>query len=69
MTTLTISERTHRMVKKLKEREGASSFDELLKKIAEERMGTPSSEEMFGSMEIDDKEDIRDHDDRVDRYD
>lgn len=69
MTTLTISERTHRLVKKVKEKEGASSFDELLEKIAEERLEVPSSEEMFGSMEVEDKEDIRDRNDRVDRYD
>ncbi|MFB6158137.1 MAG: hypothetical protein ABEJ95_00570 [Candidatus Nanohalobium sp.] len=69
MTTVTISESTHRMVKKLKKKEGASSFDELLKEIAKERMGTPSSEEMFGSMEIEDREEIRDRNDRADRYD
>lgn len=69
MTTLTISESTHRMVKKLKKKEEANSFDELLKEIAKERMGTPSSKEMFGSMEIENKEDIRDRNDRADRYD
>lgn len=69
MTTLTISERTHRLVKKMKEREDANSFDELLEKIAEERLEVPSSEEMFGSMEIENKEHIRDRNDRADRYD
>lgn len=69
MTTLTISERTHRLVKKVKEKEGASSFDELLEKIAEERLEVPSPEEMFGSMKIENKEHIRDRNDRADRYD
>ncbi|QGA81048.1 antitoxin VapB family protein [Candidatus Nanohalobium constans] len=68
MTTVTISEDTHRKLKKLKEKEKISSFDELLDNIAEEKLDIPSSEEMFGSMEIEDKEEIRDHDDRADRY-
>jgi len=28
----------------------------------------PSADEMFGSVEFEDKEDIRNHDDRIDRY-
>lgn len=69
MTTVTISEDTHRKLKKLKDKESASSFDELLDSIADKELDVPSSEEMFGSMEIKDKENIRDHNDRVDRYD
>jgi predicted CopG family antitoxin len=69
MTTITIEESAHRKLKKLKEKEGANSFNELINNITDERLDIPSSEEMFGSMSIEDKEDIRDHDDRADRYD
>jgi predicted CopG family antitoxin len=68
MTTITIDESAHRKLKKLKEKEGAKSFNELVNIITDERLDIPSSEEMFGSMSIKDKEDIRDHDDRADRY-
>lgn len=68
MTTITIDEAAHRKLKRLKEKEGAKSFNELINTITDERLDIPSSEEMFGSMTIEDKEEIRDHDDRVDRY-
>ena len=68
MTTVTISEDTHRKLKKLKNEEGFSSFDELLDKVADERLQIPSSDEMFGSMDVKDKERIRDHSDRTERY-
>lgn len=67
-TTLTVSSETHRKLKMLKKDREASSFDELLEDIAEEELDVPSTEEMFGSMEIKDREKIRDRNDRVDRY-
>jgi predicted CopG family antitoxin len=68
MTTVTVSRETHRKLKQLKERENAGSFNELLDKIAEERMETPSTDEMFDSMELKDRDEVRDRNDRMDRY-
>lgn len=68
MTTITVSGKTHRKLKQLKQKRDADSFDILLEEIAEEELEIPSKEEMFGSMEIDDKQDIRDRKDRIDRY-
>ena len=69
MTTITIDENVHRKLKKLKKREGANSFNELVNDITDEKLDIPSSEEMFGSATIEDKEEIRDRKDRADRYD
>lgn len=64
MTTVTIGSDTHRKLKKLKSKKNFSSFDELLREIAEKELEAPNIDEMFGSMEIEDKENIRDSDDR-----
>lgn len=69
MTTVTIDDETHKKLKKLKEKQSSKSFNELLNKIAEKELGIPDSEEMFGSMELKDKERVREHKDRSDRYD
>jgi predicted CopG family antitoxin len=68
MTTVTISGDTHRKLKKLKEKLSADSFDSMLEDIANEKLEVPSTDEMFGSAEIKDKEKIRDRNDRTDRY-
>lgn len=68
MTTVTISDDTHRKLEKLKEEREAQSFDELLEQIAEEELKVPDAEEMFGSANIEDKEKVRDRKDRIDRY-
>lgn len=68
MTTVTVSKRTHRLLKQLKEKKGSSSFDEMFEEIAREKLEIPSAEEMFGSAEVEDKTEIRDREDRIDRY-
>ena len=68
MTTVTIDEETHKKLKKLKEKQSSKSFNELLNDIAEKELGIPDSDEMFGSMELKDKERVREHKDRADRY-
>ncbi|MFB6180558.1 MAG: hypothetical protein ABEJ93_01645 [Candidatus Nanohalobium sp.] len=67
MTTVTISSETHRKLKRLKKEKGTDSFDRLLDELAEEELEVPSVDEMFGSGKVGDKE-IRDRDDRIDRY-
>ena len=69
MTTVTIDEETHKKLKKLKEKQSSKSFNDLLNDIAEKELGIPDSDEMFGSMELKDKERVREHKDRADRYD
>ncbi|MFO7793346.1 MAG: antitoxin VapB family protein [Candidatus Nanohaloarchaea archaeon] len=64
MTTVTIGSDTHRKLKKLKSKKNFGSFDELLKEIAEKELEAPNIDEMFGSMKIEDKENIRDGNDR-----
>lgn len=64
MTTVTIGSDTHRKLKKLKSKKNFSSFDELLREIAEKELEAPNIDEMFGSMKIEDKENIRDDNDR-----
>lgn len=64
MTTVTIGSDTHRKLKKLKSKKNFGSFDELLREIAEKELEAPNIDEMFGSMEIEDKENIRDSNDR-----
>ena len=66
MTTVTISEDTHRKLKKLKDKESASSFDELLDSIADKELSVPDS--MFGEVKGLKEGEIREHEDRVDRY-
>jgi len=39
-----------------------------MSKQESEKVDVPSTDELFGSAEFEDKEDIRDHDDRTDRY-
>ena len=68
MTTVTVSRDTHRKLKKLKDMEGADSFDELLRQVSEEKLDIPSSEEMFGCADLQNKDDIRERKDRIDRY-
>lgn len=68
MTTVTISEDTHRKLKNLKEKLSASSFDGMLEEIADEKLDLPSTEEMFGSAEIKNRDEIRERNDRIDRY-
>lgn len=69
MTTVTIEESTLRKLKKLKKEKDAGSYDELLNELADEELEIPSADEMFGSMNIGNKEDVREHSDRADRYD
>ena len=69
MTTVTIDEETHKKLKKLKEKQSSKSFNELLNDIAEKELEIPDSDEMFGSMHLKDKERVREHKDRADRYD
>lgn len=66
MTTVTISDDTHRKLKKLKEERDADSFDSLLREIAEEELEVPES--MFGALKGIKEGEIRDHNDRIDRY-
>ncbi|PSG98708.1 MAG: hypothetical protein BRC29_01110 [Nanohaloarchaea archaeon SW_7_43_1] len=68
MTTVSISEETHRKLKRLKEKSSENSFDDILEKIADENLDTPSTDEMFGTAEIRDKEAIRERKGRIDRY-
>lgn len=68
MTTVTISEDTHRKLKNLKEKLSAGSFDSMLEEIADEKLDLPSTEEMFGSAEIKNRDEIRERNDRIDRY-
>jgi len=67
MTTVTISEDTHRKLKKLKEKEQIKSFDELLDNIAEKELSAPDS--LFGEVKGLKEGEIREHGDRADRYD
>lgn len=69
MTTVTINDETHRKLKKLKKLKGAASFNELLESIAEKELQVPSSEELFGSSELKDREKVREHKDRSERRD
>ncbi|MFB6245834.1 MAG: hypothetical protein ABEJ03_05820 [Candidatus Nanohaloarchaea archaeon] len=68
MTTVTISDKTHRKLKMLKEEREADSFDSLLNEIAEEELDIPSTDEMFGAMEGIKKGEIREHRDRTERW-
>lgn len=69
MTTVTIDDETHEKLKKLKEKEGSKSFNQLLNDIAEKELEIPDSEDMFGSMNLKDSEEVRSHKDRAERYD
>jgi len=65
-TTVSVSEDTHRKMKKVKEKKQSKSFDELLDKIMEKELDLPDS--LMGEAEFTgDKEDIRDRNDRSDR--
>lgn len=68
MTTVTITDETHRKLERLKEERDAKSFDQLLNDLADEELEIPSTEEMFGSMKVKDKDKVRDRNDRIDRY-
>lgn len=68
-TTLTVSSETHRKLEMLKNEKDADSFDELLEEVAEKELELPSTEEMFGSVKGMKKGEIRDHEDRTERYD
>lgn len=67
MTTVTISGETHRKLKELKKEREADSFNELLEEIADKELEVPDS--MFGAVKGMKKGDIRDRNDRIDRYD
>lgn len=69
MTTVTIDDETHEKSKKLKEKQGSKSFNQLLNDIAEKELEITDSEEMFGSMEVKDSVKVREHRDRAERYD
>lgn len=64
MTTVTVDESTHRKLRKLKEKKGAKSFNELLNEIAEKELQLPDS--MFGAAEGLSEGEIREHEDRTD---
>lgn len=68
VTTVTLREETHRKLSQLKKDFEASSFDELVEKLVEDELETPSVDEMFGSAEVEDKDALRDQKDRADRY-
>lgn len=67
MTTVTITDETHRKLKKLKEKKEVQSFDQLLDEIADEKLQAPES--MFGEVKGMKEGEIREHKDRADRYD
>ena len=63
MTTITVGSMTHRFLKKLKEKRGAKTFDELLGDIAEEQLEVPDS--LFGTAPGIEDEFEREHEDRL----
>jgi predicted CopG family antitoxin len=67
MTTVTITDETHRKLKKLKKKKDIQSFDQLLDEIADEKLQAPES--MFGEVKGLKEGEIREHKDRADRYD
>ena len=65
-TTISVSEDTHRKMKKVKEKKQSKSFDELLDEMMETELDLPDS--LMGEAEFTgEKEDIRDRNDRSDR--
>ena len=50
VTTIQVQDATKQMLEKLKEMEHAESYDELINKIASEKLGTPKS--MFGAVKL-----------------
>lgn len=65
-TTVSVSEDTHRKMKKVKEKKQSKSFDELLDEMMETELDLPDS--LMGEAEFTgEKEDIRDRNDRSDR--
>jgi predicted CopG family antitoxin len=67
MTTVTITDETHRKLKKLKKKKKVQSFNKLLEEIADEKLQSPES--MFGKIKGLKEGEIREHKDRTDRYD
>ena len=66
VTTVSVSDETHRKMKKVKEKERFRSFDELLENMMDKELDLPDS--LMGEAELDgSKEDIRDRNDRTDR--
>ena len=66
VTTVSVSEDTHRKMRKVKEKKGSGSFDELLEDIMEEELDLPDS--LMGEAEfVGSKDDLRDRNDRADR--
>jgi len=67
-TTVSVSEDTHRKMKKVKEKKKSTSFDDLLDEMMESELKLPDS--LMGEAEFSgEKEDIRDRNDRADRLD
>ena len=67
-TTVTISRENKRKLERLKEKRDLDTYDELFEEITGEVDETASTDDMFGSMEFKDKENYRDRNDRIDRY-
>jgi len=66
VTTVSVSEDTHRKLMRVKERKGASSFDEVLEDIMDEELDLPES--LMGEAEFaGSKDDLKDRKDRADR--
>lgn len=65
-TTVSVSDDTHRKMKKVKEQHGSKSFDELLEDIMERELDLPDSLMGKGKLEGS-KKDLRDRNDRADR--
>lgn len=66
VTTVSVSEDTHRKMMKVKEEKGSSSFDELLEEVMDEELDLPDS--LMGEAEFTgSKDDLRDRSDRADR--
>jgi len=66
-TTVTVSDETHRLLKKLKEERGSSSFDVLLREVTERELDVPDSLKGKAKLEVD-KADVRERKDRSERY-
>ncbi|MFB6192892.1 MAG: hypothetical protein ABEK00_01440 [Candidatus Nanohaloarchaea archaeon] len=66
-TTVTVSDETHRLLKKLKEERGSSSFDVLLREVTEQELDVPDSLKGKAKLKVD-KADVRERRDRSERY-
>lgn len=64
-TTVSVSEETHRKMKNVKEKLSAESFDQLLNELMEKELDLPDT--LMGEAEVE-AEEVREHEDRTDRY-